>query len=324
MLKDLTFTIPAGSMVGLVGPSGCGKSTLFNLFLRFYDPQSGSLEIDRISLANWNPQALYRAVAWVSQDQCVFKGSVLDNIRYGVPDASEEEVLRAMREADLYDDVMKKPQGVATPASELSGGQKQRLSIARAVLTDPKILLLDEATSALDTVSERKVQKALESLMKGRTVIAIAHRLSTIMNANLIMVMESGKIIEQGTHAAETATDPKAVEDCALTLEQLRSRVPADLMGEVDAAVKALKDAATTLKQEKKRLALRERSMLGSRKWKAANTLRNAMRAIKLIRPPPSSGPSPPLLLERALSTASEVATEDLNAQISLIRHHSE
>ncbi|CAE7209663.1 ABCB10 [Symbiodinium necroappetens] len=350
VLKDVTFTIPAGSMVGLVGPSGCGKSTLFNLFLRFYDPQNGSLEIDGISLANWNPQALYRAVAWVSQDQCVFQGSVLDNIRYGVPDASEEEVLRAMREADLYDDVMKKPQGVATPAAELSGGQKQRLSIARAVLTDPKILLLDEATSALDTVSERKVQKALESLMKGRTVIAIAHRLSTIMNANLIMVMESGKIIEQGTHAellqkaggkyanlvqqqlavdddsakAETATDPKAVEDCALTLEQLRSRVPADLMGEVDAAVKALKDAATTLKQEKKRLALRERSLLGPRKWKAATTLRNAMRAIKLMRPAPASGPSPPLLLERALSTATEVAAEDPTAQIPLIRHLSE
>lgn len=247
-----------------------------------------------------------------------------------------------MREADLYDDVMKKPQGVATPAAELSGGQKQRLSIARAVLTDPKILLLDEATSALDTVSERKVQKALESLMKGRTVIAIAHRLSTIMNANLIMVMESGKIIEQGTHAEllqkaggkyanlvqqQLAVDDdsaKAVEDCALTLEQLRSRVPADLMGEVDAAVKALKDAATTLKQEKKRLALRERSLLGPRKWKAATTLRNAMRAIKLMRPAPASGPSPPLLLERALSTATEVAAEDPTAQIPLIRHLSE
>ncbi|CAJ1345254.1 unnamed protein product, partial [Effrenium voratum] len=200
-LKDLNFRIHQGSMVGLVGPSGCGKSTLFNLLLRFYDPQMGSICIDGKDLASWNPQALYRAVAWVSQDQCVFKGSVIDNIRYGLPEASEEEVLRVMREADLYDDVLKKPSGVDTPANELSGGQKQRLSIARALLRNPKILLLDEATSALDTVSERKVQKALDKLMKGRTVIAIAHRLSTIVNADLIIVMEAGKIIEQGTHA---------------------------------------------------------------------------------------------------------------------------
>ncbi|CAK9016505.1 ATP-binding cassette sub-family B member 10 [Durusdinium trenchii] len=199
-LKEVTFEIPCGSMVGLVGPSGCGKSTLFNLLLRFYDPQKGAIEVDGVDLAKWNPQALYRAVSWVSQDQCVFTGSVIENIRYGMPHATEEEVLQVMREADLYDDVMKKPSGVATAASELSGGQKQRLSIARALLRNPKILLLDEATSALDTVSERKVQKALEKLMKGRTVIAIAHRLSTIMNADLILVMEAGKVIEQGTH----------------------------------------------------------------------------------------------------------------------------
>jgi len=158
-LKDVTFQIPCGSMVGLVGPSGCGKSTLFNLLLRFYDPQKGAIEVDGIDLAKWNPQALYRAVSWVSQDQCVFSGSVIDNIRYGMPSATEEEVLQVMKEADLYEDVMKKPSGVATAASELSGGQKQRLSIARALLRNPKILLLDEATSALDTVSERKAKR---------------------------------------------------------------------------------------------------------------------------------------------------------------------
>jgi len=309
-LKEVTFNIPCGSMLGLVGPSGCGKSTLFNLLLRFYDPQKGAIEVDGVDLAKWNPQALYRAVSWVSQYQCVFSGSVIDNIRYGMPSATEEEVLQVMREADLYEDVMKKPQGVATAASELSGGQKQRLSIARALLRDPKILLLDEATSALDTVSERKVQKALEKLMKGRTVIAIAHRLSTIMNADLILVMEAGKVIEQGKHnellkksggkyanlvqqqlaiedkKEDTSTDPKVVEECAAQLQQLREKVPKELAEEVEQACVALKNAAATLREEKKKLAMKERSLLGTTsKWKTAGaSVRHAVRAIALMR----------------------------------------
>eukprot|EP00931_Biecheleriopsis_adriatica_P046135 TRINITY_DN2647_c0_g1_i2.p1 TRINITY_DN2647_c0_g1~~TRINITY_DN2647_c0_g1_i2.p1 ORF type:complete len:1100 (+),score=216.01 TRINITY_DN2647_c0_g1_i2:53-3301(+) len=345
-LKDLNFKIPAGSMVGLVGPSGCGKSTLFNLLLRFYDPQGGAIKIDGVDLALWNPQALYRAVAWVSQEHSVFGGSVLDNIRYGAPDASEEEVLAVMKEAALYDDVMKKEKGVHTMASELSGGQKQRLSIARALLLDPKILLLDEATSALDTVSERKVQKAFEKLMKGRTVIAIAHRLSTIMNSDLILVLEAGQLIEQGSHAellkksggkyadlvqqqlavgddnskAETPTDPKAVQDCALALEELRARVPEEEREVVAKAVEALKNATQTLRDEKTRLAIKERSLLGARPWRTARSLRTAMRAVRNMRP---SAPTlvgavsaeaaaeeaglPLITLERALSAASRL-----------------
>ncbi|CAK9063254.1 unnamed protein product [Durusdinium trenchii] len=328
-LKEVTFEIPCGSMVGLVGPSGCGKSTLFNLLLRFYDPQKGAIEVDGVDLAKWNPQALYRAVSWVSQDQCVFTGSVIENIRYGMPHATEEEVLQVMREADLYDDVMKKPSGVATAASELSGGQKQRLSIARALLRNPKILLLDEATSALDTVSERKVQKALEKLMKGRTVIAIAHRLSTIMNADLILVMEAGKVIEQGTHTEllkksgskyanlvqqqlavedkkdDTSADPKVVEECAAQLQLLREKVPEDLVEEVDRAAQALKNAAATLREERKRLAMKERSLLGTTsKWKTAgDSVRRAVRTLALMRSSSEALPRPQApQLQRRLS----------------------
>lgn len=344
-LKEVSFKIRAGSMVGLVGPSGCGKSTMFNLILRFYDAQAGALKIDGVDLSQWNPQALYRAVAWVSQDQAVFAGSVLDNIRYGVPEASEADVLRVMKEAALYDDVIKKEKGVLTPASELSGGQKQRLSIARALLRDPKILLLDEATSALDTASERQVQKAFEGLMRGRTVIAIAHRLSTIMNSDLILVMEAGKVIEQGTHAellkksggkyadlvqqqlavdddkanAETATDPEVVKDASFKLKSLRELVPEDVREEIEKAANALRSAADTLQVEKRRLTIREQSLTNKRKpWKAAKTLVSAMTAVRRMRmlsgqdpQEDGAGPSPqPITLERALSNASRLSGE--------------
>lgn len=209
-LKEVTFNIPCGSMVGLVGPSGCGKSTLFNLLLRFYDPQKGAIEVDGVDLAKWNPQ----------------------------------------------------------------------------------------------------VQKALEKLMKGRTVIAIAHRLSTIMNADLILVMEAGKVIEQGKHnellkksggkyanlvqqqlaiedkKEDTSTDPKVVEECAAQLQQLREKVPKELAEEVEQACVALKNAAATLREEKKKLAMKERSLLGTTsKWKTAGaSVRHAVRAIALMR----------------------------------------
>lgn len=345
-LNNVSFKIPAGSMVGLVGPSGCGKSTLFNLLLRFYDPQAGSVKVDGIDLANWNPQALYRSVAWVSQDQAVFGGTILDNIRYGVPDATEMDVLRVMKEAALYDDVMKKEKGVSTMASELSGGQKQRLSIARALLRDPKILFLDEATSALDTASERKVQKAFETLMKGRTVIAIAHRLSTIMNSDLILVMEAGKLIEQGTHTdllkkndgkyaslvhqqlavdddnakAETPKDPKDVEESLQKLNGLRARVPAEFREEVDDAIECLKSAVKTLQKEKSRLAMKERSLIGAKPWRGAtHKIRTAMQAVRRMQmlsagkktgEDGSPSGNHERRLERALSKAKELEDE--------------
>jgi ATP-binding cassette, subfamily B, bacterial len=203
-LDGVSLQIQPGESLALVGPSGAGKSTLFDLVLRFYDPQSGSLTLDGIDIRKLDPQDLRKHIAIVSQQPTMFTGNVWENIRYGRPEASDEEVRCAAEAAYASEFIDKLPEGYDSYLGEsgirLSGGQKQRIAIARAILKDPEILLLDEATSALDAESERKVQMALEKLMANRTSLVIAHRLATVMNVDKIAVLDSGKLIAQGSH----------------------------------------------------------------------------------------------------------------------------
>ncbi len=203
-LDGVSLTVSPGESLALVGPSGAGKSTLFDLVLRFYDPQSGSICLDGIDIRELDPLDLRSHIAIVSQQPTMFTGNVWENIRYGRPDASDEEVHAAAEAAFASDFIHKLPEGYDSHLGEsgirLSGGQKQRIAIARAILKDPEILLLDEATSALDAESERKVQMALEQLMADRTSLVIAHRLATVMNVDRIAVLDSGRLIDEGTH----------------------------------------------------------------------------------------------------------------------------
>jgi ATP-binding cassette subfamily B protein len=203
-LHGLSFAVASGERVAIVGPSGAGKSTILQLLLRFYDPQSGTILVDGVPVAEADPSALRARMALVPQEPTIFAASVLDNIRYGRPDATEEEVRHAAALASADGFIQALPQGYDSPIGErgvtLSGGQRQRLAIARAILKDAPILLLDEATSALDAESERKVQTALDRLMEGRTTLVIAHRLATVRSADRILVMDAGKIAEEGTH----------------------------------------------------------------------------------------------------------------------------
>jgi len=204
-LERFSLSVAPGECVALVGPSGAGKSTVFALLLRFYDPQSGRLCIDGTALAAMDPRVLRSLIAVVPQEPVIFAASVLENVRYGRPQATREEVLRACEQAFALEFVERLPQGMDTALGErgvtLSGGQRQRLSIARALLADRPILLLDEATSALDAASERMVQQALAALERGRTTLVIAHRLATVRHADRIVVMDRGAIVAQGTHA---------------------------------------------------------------------------------------------------------------------------
>jgi ATP-binding cassette subfamily B protein len=204
-LERFTLQVAPGERVALVGPSGAGKSTVFALLLRFYDPQQGAVRIDGLDLRELEPRAARRLVAVVPQDPVIFAASVLENVRYGRPDARREAVAAACEQACALEFIERLPQGFDTPLGErgitLSGGQKQRLSIARALLADRPILLLDEATSSLDAAAERLVQQGLEALEKGRTTLVIAHRLATVQNADRIIVLERGEIVAQGTHA---------------------------------------------------------------------------------------------------------------------------
>jgi ATP-binding cassette subfamily B protein len=204
-LDGFALRVAPGERVALVGPSGAGKSTVLALLLRFYDPQAGAVRIDGVDVREMEPAALRRLVAVVPQDPVIFAASVLDNVRYGRPQAGREEVLAACERAFATEFIERLPQGLDTPLGErgvtLSGGQRQRLSIARALLAHRPLLLLDEATSALDAAAERLVQQALEALEKGRTTLAIAHRLATVQHADRIVVMERGAIVAQGTHA---------------------------------------------------------------------------------------------------------------------------
>jgi ATP-binding cassette subfamily B protein len=204
-LERFSLSVAPGECVALVGPSGAGKSTVFALLLRFYDPQSGRLCIDGTALSAMDPRVLRSLIAVVPQEPVIFAASVLENVRYGRPQATREEVLRACEQAFALEFVERLPQGMDTALGErgvtLSGGQRQRLSIARALLADRPILLLDEATSALDAASERMVQQALAALERGRTTLVIAHRLATVRHADRIVVMDRGAIVAQGTHA---------------------------------------------------------------------------------------------------------------------------
>ena len=203
-LKDLNLTIKAGQSLALVGPSGAGKSTVFELLQRFYDPNRGQLLLGDNNVKDLTPQSLRGQLAVVAQQPTLFSGDVLHNIRYGKPDASQQEVIAAAKAAYAHDFIEKLPEGYASFLGEqgvrLSGGQRQRIAIARAILKNPKILLLDEATSALDAESEFKVQQALDALMKNRTTIIIAHRLATIRNADEIAVLEQGTVVALGSH----------------------------------------------------------------------------------------------------------------------------
>ena len=203
-LNGVSIDFASGRTTALVGPSGAGKSTIFQLLLRFYDPQSGAISIDGVDIRHLDPAELRRSISIVQQNAPLFAGSAADNIRFGRPGASEAEVRDAAIAANAHDFIAALPQGYATPlgqgATTLSGGQRQRLAIARAILRDAPIVLLDEATSALDSESERLIQIAFERISKGRTSIVIAHRLATVLKADRIVVMEEGRILDQGTH----------------------------------------------------------------------------------------------------------------------------
>ena len=204
VLKDFSLEIPKGKTVALVGQSGSGKSTIANLLTRFYDVNQGSIEIDGVDIKNISKKSLRGLMGIVSQDSILFNDSVANNLKLGKPLASDPELMEAAKISNSYEFIKDLPEGFETnigdSGNKLSGGQKQRLSIARAVLKNPPIMILDEATSALDTESERLVQDALEKMMKNRTSIVIAHRLSTIQNADKIVVLSKGKIVEQGKH----------------------------------------------------------------------------------------------------------------------------
>ncbi|MBR6076325.1 MAG: ABC transporter ATP-binding protein, partial [Victivallales bacterium] len=205
VISHFNLTIKKGQFVAIVGQTGSGKSTVANLVSRFYDPSSGTITIDGQDLRNIDNAALRKLIGIVSQDTFLFNDTIRENIQYGSPDATEEQIQEAAHQANADEFILSEPEKYDRLTGErgslLSGGHKQRLAIARALLKNPPILILDEATSALDTATEHLVQQAFNTLMKDRTVIAIAHRLSTIVDADLIVVMDHGNIIEQGTHA---------------------------------------------------------------------------------------------------------------------------
>ncbi|MCA8889832.1 MAG: ATP-binding cassette domain-containing protein, partial [Parvularculaceae bacterium] len=203
-LRDVSLYAPPGKTIALVGPSGAGKSTVFQLLLRFYDPQAGRVSLDGVNLKDLDPADLRNAIAVVAQNAPLFAGSAADNIRFGRPDAGMDEIQAAAKMAHADEFIRALPQGYDTPlgqgASTLSGGQRQRIAIARAILRDAPVVLLDEATSALDSESEHLIQAAFERISENRTSIVIAHRLATVLNADEIVVMDEGRVVDAGTH----------------------------------------------------------------------------------------------------------------------------
>jgi len=204
-LQDFALTVPAGKVTALVGPSGAGKSTVVDLLIRLYEPTEGRITVDGADLSDYSLEAWRKAIGFVSQDTFVFNASIRENIAFGMPAATEDQIVEAARKADAHDFIQRLPDGYATVVGDrgmkLSGGERQRIAIARAVLRNPSILIFDEATSSLDNESEQRVQQAINRLSRDRTVIMIAHRLSTIVGADKIAVLERGRVVEQGTHA---------------------------------------------------------------------------------------------------------------------------
>ena len=204
IIKDFSASVKEGQKVAIVGPTGAGKTTMIKLLMRFYDVNEGSIKVDGHDLRDFNRSELREMFGMVLQDTWLYNGSIMENIRYGRLDATDEEVMEAAKAARAEHFILTQPDGYNTildeETSNISQGQKQLLTIARAILADPKILILDEATSSVDTRTEVEIQKAMDHLMKGRTSFVIAHRLSTIRDADLILVMKDGDIIEQGTH----------------------------------------------------------------------------------------------------------------------------
>ncbi|RYF97269.1 MAG: ATP-binding cassette domain-containing protein, partial [Chitinophagaceae bacterium] len=205
VLKGLSLTADSGQQIAIVGPSGAGKTTIAGLLLRFYEPDSGSILFDNRDVKSFPITQLRKQMAFVPQEVMLFGGTIRDNIAYGNPAAEMDQIIAAAKKANAHEFIDRFPEGYQTIVGErgikLSGGQRQRVAIARAVLTDPAILILDEATSSLDSNSEQLVQEALENLMKGRTSFVIAHRLSTIRNADKIVVIDKGTVLESGSHA---------------------------------------------------------------------------------------------------------------------------
>jgi ATP-binding cassette subfamily B protein len=203
-LDGVSFAVRRGEKLAIVGPSGAGKSTIFHLLLRFYDPTAGRVTFDGINIADTEPGDLRRHIALVPQEAAIFVTSVRDNIAFGKPDATDAQIERAADMAAATEFIRRLPQGFATMIGErgvtLSGGQRQRIAIARAILRNAPLLLLDEATSSLDAESETLVQRALSHSMEGRTTLVIAHRLATVLSCDRILVLENGRIVEQGTH----------------------------------------------------------------------------------------------------------------------------
>jgi ATP-binding cassette subfamily B protein len=204
VLQHITLDVQPGEMIGLVGHSGAGKSTLINLICRFYDVDDGTIEIDDVDVKNIRLTDLRSRIGAVLQEPFLFNGGIADNIAYGKPTATPEEIIRAARAANAHEFIIRMPDGYDTVVGErgarLSGGERQRISIARAILHNPAILILDEATASVDTETEQQIQEAISRLIAGRTTFAIAHRLSTLRNAHRLLVLEHGKIAELGTH----------------------------------------------------------------------------------------------------------------------------
>ena len=227
VIDNVSFEIEAGKTLGIVGHTGAGKSTLANLLIRLYDPESGTVTIDGIDIKHLAFADLYRNIAIVSQETYLFMGTILENIRYARPDATYDEVIAAARAAGAHDFIVKLPDAYDTKIGfgykDLSGGERQRLSIARAILRNPKILILDEATAAMDTETERKIQTALTELVKGKTTIMIAHRLSTLRDADKLIVIENGKVAESGTHEELMAKDGVYHKLYSLQIEALKN-----------------------------------------------------------------------------------------------------
>lgn len=234
VLIDLSFEVQPGETVALVGPTGSGKSTIANLLHRFYDPVEGRITIDNQDLRDVRVTSLYRQLAIVPQETILFGDTIRENIRYGRADATDEDLIAASRAANAHDFISALPDGYDTPVGEkgvnLSGGQRQRLAIARSILKNPRLLILDEATSALDSESEMLVQRALQRLMTGRTTVVIAHRLTTIQEADRILVLNKGRIVEKGTHATLIRRD--GLYRRLYTLRTVESEIETPLPGD--------------------------------------------------------------------------------------------